>query len=103
MLPELVEAGALPTTAALGAGFSLADEVGKMRSDKGGNRLSMAFEAEADAQLISQELKIGWFLQRDKVFKELFGFRGPIWPVAATGKPSGKLRAVLEPSRAQAV
>ncbi len=103
MLPELVEAGALPSATAFGARFGLADEVGKMCSDKGGDRLPMAFETKADVQLIGYELKIGRFLQRDKSFEELFGFPGPVWPVAATGKLSGELRAVLEPACAQTV
>ena len=103
VLPEFVEAGAFPAAAAFGARFGLADEVGTMCSDKGGDRLPMAFETKADVQLIGHELKIGRFLQRDKSFEELLGFRGPIWPVATTGKSSGELRAVLEPARAQTV
>jgi len=103
VLPELVEASAFPAAAAFGARFGLADEVGKMCSDKGGDRLSMAFETKAEVQLIGHELKIGRFLQRDKSFEELFGFRRPNWPMAATGKPSGELRAVLEPACAQTV
>jgi hypothetical protein len=95
VLPELVEAGAFPTAAAFGARFGLADEIGKMGSDKGGDRLPVALETKADVQLLGHELKMGRFLQRDKFFEELAGFRRPIWPVATAGEPSTELSAVL--------
>ena len=86
VLPEFTEAGAFPTTAGFGVRLWLTDEVGKMRADKGGDRLTMALETEAYFQFIGGQLKIGRSLQRYKIFKELAGFRGPIWPVAAPGE-----------------
>ena len=95
VLPEFAEAGAFPATAGFGARCWLADEVREMRSDKSGNRLPMALETEAAGQFIGGQLKVGRFLQRDKVFEELAGFRRPSWPVAATGELGAERRTVL--------
>ena len=86
VLPEFTEARAFPSTPGFGARFWLADKVGKMRTDKGGDRLTMALETEAAGQLIGRQLKVGRLLQRDKIFEELAGLRRPIWPVAAPGE-----------------
>src|SRR5450631_3965969 len=75
VLPQFTEAGAFPATAGFGARFWLADQVGKMRPDKGGDRLTMALETEAYFQFIGGQLKVGRSLQRYKIFKELAGFR----------------------------
>ena len=98
MLPEFAEAGAFPAAAGFEAWLGLADEVGKMLSDKGGDRLPMAFEFEAGGQFIGHQLKVGRFLQLDKIFEELAGFRRPSWPVAATGESGTELCGVLQPS-----
>jgi hypothetical protein len=100
MLPEFAAAGAFPAAAAFGAWFRLADEVGEMGSDKGGDRLPVAFETEAAGQFIGRQLKGGRFLQWDKIVAEPAGLRGPIWPVAAAGQLGGKRRTLLEPARA---
>ena len=73
VLPELTEAGTFPTAAGFGTRFGLADEVGKVGADKGGDGLPMAFEPEAGGQLIGDELEVGRFLQRDKILEELGG------------------------------
>jgi len=98
VLPKFAQAGAFPSAAAFGARFRLADEAGEMSSDKGGDRLAMAFETEANGQFVGHQLKVGRLLQRDKIFEELAGFRRPIWPVAAAGEPSTELSAVLQPA-----
>jgi len=95
VLPEFAQAGAFPAAAGFGARCWLADKVGEMRPDKGRDRLPMAFETEAAGQFIGHQLKVGRFLQRDKIFEKLAGFRGPNWPVVATGEPSTERRAVL--------
>jgi len=100
VLPQFAQAGAFPTAAGLGARFGLADAVGEMRSDKGGDGLPMAFETEAGGQFIRHQLKVGRFLQRDKIFKELGGLRWPIWPVATTRELGAELGAVLPPASA---
>ncbi len=100
VLPEFAEAGPFPAAAGFGARFWLAEEVGKMRSDKSGDRLTMALETEAQGQFIGCQLKVGRLLQRDKSFEELAGFRGPIWPVTATGELGAELRAPSQPARA---
>jgi hypothetical protein len=86
VLPEFTEARAFPATPGFGARFWLADKVGKMRADKGGDRLTMALETEANFEFIGGQLKVGRFLQRYKIFKELADLRRPIWPVAAPGE-----------------
>ena len=100
VLPEFVEAGAFPAAAAFGTRFRLADEVGKMCSDKGGDRLTMALKTEAGGQFIGQQLEVGRFLQRDKILEELAGLRWPIWPVPTTRELGAELRAVLQPAGA---
>ena len=103
VLPEFAQAGAFPTPPCFGARFRLADEVGEMGSDKGGDRLPMAFETEAGGEFIGHQLKVGRFLQRDKIFQELAGLRRPSWPVAATGELGAERSAVLQPTGAQPV
>ena len=95
VLPKLAQAGAFPSAAGFRARFGLANELGEMRSDKGGDRLAMALETKANGQFVGHQLKVGRLLQWDKIFEELAGFRRPIWPVAAAGEPSTKLSAVL--------
>ena len=95
MLPEFAQAGAFPSAASFGARFRLADEIGEMHSDKGGNRLTMTFKTEADGQFIGGQLKIGRFLQRYKILEELTGFRWPIWPMPTAREMSAELGAVL--------
>ena len=86
MLPEFINASALPTPAGLGAGFGLADELGKMGSGKGGHRLPVAFETEAGYQFVGHELKIGRLLKRQELLEESAGLREPRRPMIATRK-----------------
>jgi len=95
VLPEFAQAGAFPAAAAFGARFGPADEVGKMGADKGGDRLTMALKTEAGGQFIGHQLKVGRFLQRDKILEKLAGLRWPIWPVPATRELGAEPRAVL--------
>ena len=95
MLPELAEAGAFPAAAGFGARLWLAEEVREMGADKSGNGLTMALETETDGQFIGDELKVGRFLQRDKIFEELAGFRWPIWPVVTPRELGAEVRTVL--------
>lgn len=98
VLPKFAQARAFPAAARFGTWFRLADEVRKMRSNKGGNRLTMALETEADGQFIGRQLKVGRFLQWYKILEELAGLRWPLWPVAAAGEMSAELRTILYPS-----
>ena len=95
VLPEFAQPGTLPAAPGVGAWGWLADEVGEVGADKGGDRLAMPPETEAAGQFIGHQLKVGRFLQRDKSFEELAGFRRPGWPVAAPGEPRAERRAVL--------
>ena len=63
----------------------------------------MPLETEAAGQLIGHELKVGRFLQRDKILEELAGGRWPIRPMAAPGEVGAELSAVAEPARAESV
>ena len=74
-----------------------------MRSDKGGDRLAMALETEADSQFVGGQLKVGRFLQRNKILEELAGFRWPVWPVVPAGELGAELGAILYPTSAQPV
>ena len=100
VLPEFAQAGAFPAAAGFGASFRLADEVGEMSADKSGDGLTMAFETKAEGQFIGHQLKVGRFLQRDKIFEELSGRRRPIWPVVATGDLGAEVGALWEPAGA---
>jgi hypothetical protein len=95
VLPQFAEARAFPAAAGFGTGFWLADQEREMSSDKSGDRLTMALETEADGQFIGHQLKVGRFLQWDKIFEELTGFRWPIWPMAAPGEMGAESRAIL--------
>ena len=98
MLPEFAQPGAFPAATGLGAWGWLADEVGEMGADKGGDRLAMPLETKAGGQFIGHQLKIGRFLQRDKIFEKPAGCRWPSWPAAATGEPRTERRTVLQPA-----
>lgn len=94
VLPEFTQPSTFPAPAGFGAWFWLADQVGKMRSDKGGDGLAMALEAKANLEFIGGQLKVGRRLQRDKIFQELAGFRRPIGPVAASRELGAEPEAV---------
>ena len=103
VLPEFAEAGAFPAAAGFGLGLGLADELGEMGADKGGDGLTMAYEVEAAGQFIGHQLKVGRLLQRNKIHEKLSGFRWPIWPVATPGEVGSERRTILQPVGAQAV
>src|SRR5580658_11106123 len=103
VLPEFAETGPFPAAAGFGPRFWLADEAGKMGSDKSGDRLTMALETEAEGQFSGGQLEVGRFLQGDKVFEELTGLRWPIWPVVATGELSAELSPALQPGGAESI
>ena len=100
VLPKFAQTRAFPSAAGLGARFWLADEVWKMGSNKGGDRLTMAIETKSDGQFVGHQLKVGRLLQWDEILEELAGLRWPIWPVVATGKSGAELRALLYPAGA---
>ena len=66
-----------------------------MRSDKSGDRLAMALEAEAARQFIGGQLEVGRLLQRNEVLQELDGHRWPVWPMVPTGEFGTKLGTLL--------
>ena len=103
VLPKLAEAGTFPSAAGLGARLRLTDEVGEMGADKGGDGLTMALETETQGQFIRHQLEVGRFLQRDKILKELAGFRWPIWPVTTTGELGAELGTLLQPASPEPV
>jgi len=103
VLPKFAQARAFPSASGFGARLWLADEIGEMRPDKGGDRLAMALETKAGGQFIGSQLKVGWFLQWYEILEKLTGFRRPIRPVAAARKASAELRAILYPTGAQPV
>ncbi len=74
-----------------------------MRADKSGDRLAVALETKAYVQFISYELKVGRFLQRDKIFEELYGLIRPIRPVRTAGELSAEFRAVVQPTSAESI
>lgn len=103
VLPEFAQTGAFPTATGFGAGFGLADEVGKMRLDKSGDRLAMALEVEAGRQFIGGQLKVGRLLQGNEILQELDGRRGPVWPMVPTGELGAESGTLFQPTGAQPV
>ena len=95
VLPEFTETRAFPATAGFRARLGLTDELGKLRADKGGDRLTMTLETEANFKFIGGQLKVGRLLQRYKIFEELAGLGRPIWPVATSGELGAETGAVL--------
>jgi len=63
----------------------------------------MALETEAAGQFIGHQLKVGRFLQRDKILEELTGLRRPIWPMTTAGELGAESGAMLEPARTKPV
>ena len=62
VLPKFIDAGAFPAAPGFGTRFGLADEIRKMGSGEGGDRLAMALEAEAGFQFVSHQLEVGRFV-----------------------------------------
>ena len=62
MLKEFTQACTFPTAASFRAWFWLADEVGEVGFDKGGNGLAMTNEGKASGQFIRNKLEVGRFL-----------------------------------------
>jgi len=65
--------------------------------------LAVALETKADGQFISDQLKIGRLLQRNKILEELPGCRRPIWPMVAGGELGSELGAVFKPTGPQSI
>ena len=103
MLPEFARTGAFPAAAGFGPGLGLADEVGKMRLDKSGDRLAMTLEVKAEGQFIGGQLKVGRLLQRNKILQKLAGLRWPVWPMVSAGEFGAESGALFQPTSAQAV
>ena len=98
VLPEFARPGTFPAATGLGAWGWRADEVGEMGADKGGDRLARPLATEAAGQFSGHPLKVGRFLQRDKIFEERAGCRWPGGLGAATGESRAERRAVLPPA-----
>ena len=74
-----------------------------MRSDKGGDRLTMALEIETDRQFVGRQLKVGRFLQRYKIFEESAGFWRPAGLVVSPGDVSAEAGAAPQPTCAETI
>ena len=74
-----------------------------MRSDKSGDRLSMALEVEAGCQFIGGQLEVGRLLKRNEILEELDGHRWPVWPMVPTRESGTELGALSQPAGAQSV
>jgi hypothetical protein len=91
MLPQFIDARALPSPAGSGPRFRLADEVWEVNSGKGGHRLSMALETESGFQFVGNELEVGRLLEREELLEEGDDFRRPVRPMVAAGELGGEL------------
>lgn len=103
VLPEFINAGAFPATPGFGTRFGLADEIRKMGSGEGGDRLAMALEAEAGFQFVGQQLEVGRLLEREKLLEEGNHFRRPVWPMVAARELGGEVGAFPEKAGAKPV
>lgn len=103
MLPEFADARAFPAPPGFWVWCGLAEEIGKVGSGKGGNRLAVALEIEAGFQLIGHELEVGRLLQGKEFLEEGDGCRRPLGPMAATRKLGGEIGAFLEEAGAEPV
>jgi hypothetical protein len=74
-----------------------------MRSNKSGDRLSVALEAEASCQFIGGQLEVGGLLQGNEILQELDGHRRPVWPMVPTGESGTELGSLLQPAGAQSI
>src|SRR5208283_4955360 len=103
VLPEFTQPGAFPATAGLGTPFREEDKVGEVSSDKRGDGFAVALEAKADRQFIGRQLKVGWFLERYKIFEESAGFWRPVGLVVSAGDLSAEAGAAPQPACAEAI
>ena len=103
VLPEFIDAGALPAAAGFGPRFRLADESWKMGSGEGGHRLAMALEPEAGFQFVGHELEVGGLLERQELLEKDHGFGRPVGPMIAAGELGGEVGAFAEETGAQSV
>jgi len=103
VLPQFIDAGALPATSGFGTTFRLADELGKMGSGEGGHRLAMALETEAGFQFVGHQLEVGRLLEREELLEEGEGFRRPVRPMVAAGELGTEVGALFEEAGAEPV
>lgn len=90
VLPQLVDAGALPAPTGFDARFGLANEVREMGSGKGRHRFAMTLEAEPAFQFIGHQLEVGWFLEGEELPEEGDGLCRPVGPMVAAGGLGGE-------------
>ena len=103
VLPEFARTGAFPAAAGFGPGLGLADEVGKMRLDKSGDRLAMTLEVKAERQFVGGQLKVGRLLQGNEILQKLDGRRWPVWPMVPAGEFGAESGTLFQPTSAQPV
>ena len=103
VLPQFIDAGALPATAGFGTRFGLADEIGKMGSGEGGHRLAMALETEAGFQFVGHQLEVGRLLEGQELREEGDDCRRPVRPMVAAGELGGEAGAFSEEAGAEPV
>ena len=103
VLPQFIQARALPAPAGSGPRFRLADKVWEVNSGKGGHRLSMALETEAGFQFVGHQLEVGRPLEGDELLDESDGCRRPVRPMVAAGEPGGEVGAFSEEAGAEPV
>jgi hypothetical protein len=103
VLPQFIEVRAFPAAARLGGSRRFWNQVWEMGADKGGHGLAVPFKAKAKLQFISDELKIGRALEREKVPEKLANQRRPIWPVITTREPRAKMGTLFKPAGFESV
>lgn len=103
VLPEFVDARALPAPASLGTVFGLAEKSWEMGSCEGGHGLAVAFETEAVFQLVGHQLEIGGLVERKELLEEGDGCWRPVGPMVAAGELGGKGGAFPEEAGAEPV
>ena len=103
VLPELTQTGAFPATASFRPPFRQEDKVGEMSSDKRGDGFAVALEAKADRQFIGGQLKVGRFLERNKILEKAADCWRPIGLMVSAGDLGAEARAAPQPTCAEAI
>jgi len=102
VLPQFAQAGPFPAAAGLGSGRGRVDQEREVTAGVSGDGFAVPLKSEAGGKFVSDELIVGWSLERQETFKELLDRGGPNGAMVAAGEVEGEGDRMLKPSGPQA-
>jgi len=88
--------------AGLGGGRGRTAQEREVVAGISGDGFAVPLKSEAGGKFVSDELIVGWSLERQETFKELLDRGGPNGAMVAAGEVEGEGGRVLKPSGSQA-